>query len=49
MQIQEALKNIMENNLDSMRENIQAALSEKAAEKLEEMKQNIATSYFERK
>jgi hypothetical protein len=46
MSIKSALRDIMENNLDSMRQNFSAALSEKAVEKLEEKKIEIAQNYF---
>jgi hypothetical protein len=44
--IQEAFDNILENNLDDMRENFQAILQEKTIEKLEERKKEIASNYF---
>ncbi len=49
MHIQEGLKNIIEGKLDVMRENFVAALTEKAVEKLDEKKQEIAKSYFGQK
>lgn len=44
--INEALDNILENNLSEMKEHLLAALQEKAMEKLEEKKKDIAASYF---
>ena len=49
VKIKEALKNIQEKKFDLMRENFNTALAQKAAEKLEEMKVNIASSYFGKK
>lgn len=46
MNIKEALKNIQEKKLDLMKENFTQALSKKAAEKLEEKKVDIASSFF---
>lgn len=46
MYIKEALNNILEKKLDLMKENFQAALTEKAVEKLEERKIQIAETYF---
>jgi hypothetical protein len=46
MSIKEAINNIMENNLDAMRQNFSAALTEKAVQKLEEKKIDIAKNYF---
>lgn len=46
MNIENAIINIMENNLDDMRANFSAALSEKAVQKLDERKQEMAKSYF---
>jgi hypothetical protein len=46
MHIKEALENILEKNLDKMKENFEAALTEKAVEKLEERKIAIAENYF---
>ena len=46
MSIKSALKDIVENNLDSMRQNFSAALTEKAVQKLEEKKIEIAQNYF---
>jgi uncharacterized protein YaaW (UPF0174 family) len=44
--INEALENILENNLNDMKENLLAAINEKAMEKLEERKKAIAADYF---
>jgi hypothetical protein len=44
--INEALDNILENNLSEMKEHLLAALQEKAMEKLEEKKKDIAANYF---
>lgn len=49
MSIKEAINNILENNLDSMRQNFSSALSTKAVEKLEERKIEIAKNYFAQK
>lgn len=49
MSIKQAINNIMENNLDAMRQNFSAALSEKAVQKLEERKIEIAKNYFGKK
>lgn len=49
MYIQEGLKNIIEGKLENMRENFNAALTEKAVSKLDEKKQEIAKSYFGQK
>lgn len=49
MTVKKAFKNIMENNLDKMRENFNSALNSKAVQKLEEKKQSIAKSYFGKK
>lgn len=45
-QIHEAIGNIMEENLHEMKENFLAVLQEKAIEKLEERKKEIAANYF---
>lgn len=45
-QIQEAIGNIMEDNLHEMKENFLAVLQEKTIEKLEERKKEIAANYF---
>lgn len=44
--INEALENIVEDNLSSMKDNLLAALQEKAIEKLEERKKEIAANFF---
>jgi hypothetical protein len=44
--INEAIENIMEDNLGAMKENLMVALQEKAIEKLEERKKEIAAQYF---
>lgn len=44
--INEALDNILENNLVDMKENFLAILQEKAIERLEEKKKDIAENYF---
>lgn len=49
MSIKEAINNILENNLDAMRQNFSSAISTKAVEKLEERKIEIAKNYFGRK
>lgn len=46
MSIKDALNNIMEKNLDSMRQNFSNVLTTKAVERLEEKKIDIARSYF---
>ena len=46
MTIKNALNNILEGNLDEMRQNFSSALTTKAVEKLEERKIEIAKSYF---
>lgn len=46
MSINKALENIMEGNLEEMRQNFSAALTSKAVEKLEERKIEIAKNYF---
>lgn len=46
MYIKEALGNIIEKRLDLMKENFGSALTEKALEKLEERKIEIAQNYF---
>lgn len=46
MSIENAIINIIENNLDAMRANFSAALSEKAVQKLDERKRVIAENYF---
>lgn len=46
MHIKEAIANIANKKLDEMKQNINAALSEKAVQKLEERKIEIAQDYF---
>ena len=46
MSIDKALFNILEGNLDEMRQNFSSALTTKAVEKLEERKIEIAQNYF---
>lgn len=46
MSVSKAVENIMEGNLDQMRENFSNALTTKAVEKLEERKIEIAKNYF---
>jgi hypothetical protein len=46
MSVKEALNNILENNLDAMRQNFSATLTAKAVERLEEKKIDIAANYF---
>jgi hypothetical protein len=46
MTIKNALNNILEGNLDAMRQNFSSALTTKAVEKLEERKIEIAKNYF---
>lgn len=46
MSIKNAVLNILEGNLDSMRQNFSSAISEKAVQKLEERKIEIAKNYF---
>ncbi len=45
-QIFEAIDNILENNLNEMKDNLSSVLQEKAMEKLEEKKKVIAANYF---
>jgi DNA topoisomerase VI subunit B len=45
-QIFEAIDNILENNLNEMKENFSQVLQEKTMEKLEEKKKDIAANYF---
>ena len=44
--INEALDCILEDNLPEMKDNLMKALQEKAIEKLEERKKEIAANYF---
>ncbi len=46
MTIKNAIENIIENDLDSMRQQFTSALTTKAVEKLEERKIEIAKNYF---
>jgi len=46
MSIKAGLNNILENNLDGMKQNFSAAITEKAMHKLEEKKIDIAKNYF---
>jgi hypothetical protein len=46
MYIKEAIQNILDKNLDEMKNNFQAALIEKAISQLEERKIQIAQGYF---
>jgi hypothetical protein len=46
MFIKEALDNILNKDLSLMKENFEAALTEKAVQKLEERKIDIASNYF---
>jgi regulator of replication initiation timing len=46
MYIKEAIENILEKNLDEMKNNFSAALTEKAIMRLEEKKIKIAQEYF---
>jgi hypothetical protein len=46
MYVKEAIQNILEKNLDEMKNNFQSALTEKAIAQLEEKKIKIAQSYF---
>ena len=49
MYIKEAIQNILDKNLDEMKNNLQAALTEKAVMQLEEKKIKIAQGYFGQK
>ena len=46
MSIRQALINLSENKLEEMNKNLRAALTKKAAEKLEEKKVEMARKYF---
>lgn len=46
MYIREAIQNILEQDLDLMRENLKIAITEKAVQSLEEKKVQIAENYF---
>ena len=47
MSVEKALDCIFESNLEGMRTNLSAVLSEKAVEKIEEMKTTIAQNIFD--
>lgn len=47
--VEQAIINVLDNNLDDMRTNVYQALSMLAAERLEEKKIEIADSYFGQK
>jgi ribosome recycling factor len=49
MHIKEAVKNIREKKLEQMKENFNSAITEKAVQKLEEKKIDIAKNYFGQK
>lgn len=49
MSIKAAIQYILENKLDNMKTEFAAALSEKAVQKLEEKKIDIAKNYFGQK
>lgn len=49
MHIKEAIKNVGDKKLESMKKNFNNAITEKAVEKLEEKKIDIAKSYFGKK
>jgi hypothetical protein len=44
--VAEAINNILEGNLEQMRQNLYDVLQETAIEKLEERKKEIASNYF---
>ena len=44
--VNEAIDNILENNLSEMKDNLFTALQEKTMEKLEEKKKIISANYF---
>ena len=46
MSVKQAIHNIAESKLNEMKENFKKALAEKAAEKLEEMKVDMANNFF---
>lgn len=46
MKVKEAIKNMEEKKLDLMKENFQEALTQKAVEKLEEMKFDISQKFL---
>lgn len=47
--VETIIDSMLERNLNAMKENINAALSQKAADALEEKKNSIAASYFEQR
>lgn len=47
--VEVVIDNILEKNLAAMRDNLSKALSEKAANKLEDMKADMSSSYFEQR
>lgn len=47
--VESIIDNMLERNLSAMKENLNLALSQKAAEALEERKNSIATTYFEQR
>ena len=49
MLVKEAIKNIREKKLEQMKENFNSAITEKAVQKLEEKKIDIAKNYFGKK
>ena len=46
MKIREALENMETKNLESMKQNIQETITQKAVENLEEMKYQISQKFF---
>lgn len=46
MKIRKALENMETKNLESMKQNIQETITQKAVEKLEEMKYQISQKFF---
>jgi hypothetical protein len=49
MSVKKAISYMMENNLDHMRDEMNKSLTEKAIEKIEERKIEIAQNYFGKK
>ena len=47
MNAKSIINSLLERNLDEMKQNINATLAEKAADKLEEMKLGIASNFFD--
>ncbi|MFM1969670.1 MAG: hypothetical protein RL152_1047 [Bacteroidota bacterium] len=47
MKTESIINNLLEKNLDELRNNINTILAEKAADKLEEMKLGIASNFFD--